>query len=478
MLFAGLVLCAQLLIGLWASCRTAHALRLGVSGFLALWPLLGLAILSVATLVVGHVGLLGPWLVWSLAGAGAVLIGVDRRRVGAALVEARGGAVRQWRRAPVSVSAVGLGLGLALVASFAPPFRVDEIEYHWAAPLEWAAEGRWIASSYRHVDSFPLMEIAYTAAATVGSNAGAHLMHLSTLVALGCAAALAARAVGVAATGAVAAGAMAMPVMWDQAYVAYNDTAAGAFSVAAAAVALLWVDETAKRGRLALICVLLATAISIKPTAVGAVGVVGLIFLISEVQRHGFDRATLGRVLRSWTPLIATAVLVLAFWTFRRFIMTGTWIDPALTTPPSADELTRLPTTTDQLLTPVMPFVLGLVGAQEPWGGRIGLVILILLVPAIIFAVWRAREVGARFLVTAGPAWVHWLVVGLAGVRTRFHVVSWALLVVGIRSVAEAAVQQHRWLRPWLAVAWAGAVVLGVVDVSMEMVRAIRTIEW
>ena len=471
---AGLVVAAQLIPGVWCAARLSRRLELGSPGFVALAPTTGLSILGFYTLVAGHLELLGAWLLWVPTLAGLVVLAIDRNTVSDALTKAGEDIRQQWRKAPVSVSAVSLGLAVACVAALAPPTRTDEVEYHWAAPLEWAAEGRWIPSSYRHVDSFPLMEIGYTAAATVGSFAGAHLMHLSTLVALGAAAASAAKAVGVKATGAVAAAAMAMPVVWDQSYVAYNDTAAGAFGLTAAAVALLPRD----RGRLLLVCGLLAAAISIKPTAAGAVGLVGLIYLISALHRSTtVTKSVLGVVRGTWLPLIVTSALALTFWTGRRFLMTGTWIDPALATPPSADELTRLPTATDQILAPVMPFVLGIIGAQEPWGGRTSLVIQVLLIPVLLFALWRRGRALAVLTLTALPAWVHWVVVGLVGVRTRFHLVSWALLVVAIRSVAEIAVEEHPRLRPWLGAAWGGAVVLGMIDVSFEMIRAIATID-
>lgn len=469
---AAVVMLGQLLPGLWLASRTAERLHLGAAAFAFLTPLLGLVFVGVATLLAGHLALIGPWLPWGGAVVGAVAVGLDRSRVGRSLRAVAKRVQTQWLSAPISVSAVAVGLGVATVASFAPPSRVDEVEYHWAAPLEWAGEGRWIDSSYRHVDSFPLMEIAYTFAATLDSYAGAHLMHLSTLVALGFAASLAAGAVGVRATGAVGAAAIAMPVMWDQAYVAYNDTAVGGFSVAAAALALRgrW-----GRGELALISVLLVAAISIKPTAVGAAGVVGLIVLIRVVRAGRWDREALSGVLRIWTPLALVSVATLGFWTLRRFALTGTWIDPSLTSPASADELTRLPSTLDQALAPVMPLVLPLTGATEPWGGRIGLA-LMLLAPALIFVLWQRGRVLGRFTEVVVPAWVHWVVVGFAVVRTRFHLVSWALLVVGVRLAMESAEHRFPRLRPWLAIAWAGAVVLGVLDVSFEMVRAIRTI--
>ena len=140
LLAAGFVLLAQLLPGLWLSTLVARRTGLGPAGFLALWPLLGLTILSVVTLVAGHLAVLGPWLLWGLVGAGAILVGLDRAPIGLALMTARAGVLRQWQAAPISVTAVVLGMTLAVVASFAPPSRTDEVEYHSENPLGHVAQ--------------------------------------------------------------------------------------------------------------------------------------------------------------------------------------------------------------------------------------------------------------------------------------------------------------------------------------------------
>lgn len=189
------VVFGQLSLGAAVAVCVSRACRLGALGVVMLVPLLGLAVVGGVTLVAGHLGLLGAGLPWALAVAGGSMALLDRQGLAEVGKDAWRGAAREWKLAPVSVSAVLLGFALALVASFAPPSRVDEVEYHWAAPVHWVAQGRWVDSPYRHVDGFPLMEIVYTNAATLNSYAGAHLMHLSTLVAVACAAMVAARAV-------------------------------------------------------------------------------------------------------------------------------------------------------------------------------------------------------------------------------------------------------------------------------------------
>jgi hypothetical protein len=124
-----------------------------------------------------------------------------------------------------------------------------------------------------------------------------------------------------------------------------------------------------------------------------------------------------------------------------------------------------------------MPFVLGVVGSEEPWGGRTALVLQIFLLPALMYVVWYRAEAGARFARVVIPAWTHWIVVGLQGVRTRFHIISWAMLVIGVRIALEDAAHRYPRLRTLLGAGWAAAVVLGVADSSFEMVRVIRTID-
>lgn len=469
---AALVLGAQLLPGFFLVSRMTRHLQLGVAGHLALVPLTGLMSLGLLTLVSGHLGYLGPGILIILALAGAVGCFYERRQISALLRSAWAEGRRQWLLSPVSLTAVGLGLVLATVVSFAPPWRIDEVEYHWPAPLEWVAAGHWVDSSYKHVDGFPFMEICYTAAATLGSFAGAHLLHLTTLVAIGLAAAQAGRSLGVRATGAVAAAAMAMPVMWDQAYVAYNDTAVGGFAMAAAAIALTGHRSWSRMG---MILALLVTAISIKPTGLGAVGLVGIIILMSEWKdRRGAGQRWFVRTLKAWGLLAAAAIVAVLAWSTRRYALTGTWVDPTLTGPPSEDVLSRLPSQMDHLIAPVIPFVLGLVGSQEPWGGRTGVITLVLLVPTLLYVLIRRGDVGFRYAQAIVPAWAHWIALGLSKLRTRFHIVAWALFAVGLRVAVEDAMHRYPRFRFWLGAAWAAAVVLSVVDVSFEMLRTIR----
>lgn len=458
-------------LGLPVATAAGERLQLPMSTRGALIPLAGLSIVGIGTLIVGHIGLLGPWLPFALSALGSVCLWISRRGVVSLIKALTQAVVAQARQFPVPVIATFVALLVAVLAAAAPPTRTDEVEYHWPAAVAWAQAGGWNDSPFRHVDGFPFMEVIYTAAATQGSYVAAHLLNLTTLVALGFATAGVARALGVHGSGAVATAAMAMPVVWDGAYAAYNDTAVGAFGVGALAVVL---GGRCSRGSLWTASALLAIGISVKPSAVAAVGVVGLVLLLMMLMKESSRLRTVKDMLKGWLILATPAALALVFWSARQRLYTGYWIDPVASAPPDEIALTMLPTPLEQAFAPLVPFVSGVIGAIEPWGGRTSLVVQVFLIPALVFVLWRRGGVLRRFTITALPAWAHWLVLGLAIVRTRFHVVTWALLVVSVRTAVEDAASLYPKSRRWLEWIWSACVLLGLADVSFEMVRLIR----
>lgn len=443
----------------------------------------GLTFIGIATLLVGHLQLLGPWLPYALAGAGLVLGFLGRAELLTSVSNGWRGIAGQFRTHPIPLAAISLCLAVAAVATLAPPSRRDEVEYHWPAPLDWAANGGWSDSPFRHVDAFPFMEILYTAAATQGSYVAAHLLHFGAFITLGFAVAGVATSMGVRGTGVTAAAALAMPVVWDSSYAAYNDTPVATFSVLAVGVVLA--SPRASLGAVGLAGGLIAVATSAKPTGIVAAGVVGLIVLMrylfagseSRANAQPSEKAARGpftRVLVQWLILVAPSILAIAFWSVRQYLYTGNLVDPAVFAEPDEYTRSRLPDALDRALAPLLPFVGGIIGAGEPWGGRTGLVIQLFLIPAIIYVIWRRGDVLRRFLLMVVPAWAHWVVLGLAVVRTRFHVISWTMMVVGLRIAAEDFMTRYPRARIWVEIAWTACVLLGLADVSFEMVRHLR----
>ena len=461
--------------GLSAAGWLRSVLRVPTLTALSLALAIGLIYVGVTTLLLGHLGLLAWWLPFAQLALAGVLLAASWRKSADLVRDVLRGVTRQLRTHPLLVGVVLLGLVMAAVATLAPPTLTDEVQYHWPAPLAWAESGQWNASPYRHVNGFAFMEIIYTAAATQQSYVAAHALHLLTLPALGAAAGGIAQSLGLRGRAQVVAGALAMSVVWNSSYAAYNDLPVGALATAAVAVVLA---QPESRRHVWVSAGLLAAAISVKPTAAAAVGLVGLLLF---AHSSGSWRARLrwrGPLLRSWAILAGVAAVTIAFWTLRRHAFTGQWSDPDMVigVNPELAEAHQLPSAAEQLLAPIMPLFTGVVGAQEPWGGRTSLLVQIFLIPAIVYVLWARGRVLRSFANVTIPAWLHWFILGFVGVRTRFHIVVWVLSVVAIRIAVEDAAQRWPQAAPWLERAWTGLVLLGMADVGFEMIRAIQLI--
>ena len=104
------------------------------------------------------------------------------------------------------------------------------------------------------------------------------------------------------------------------------------------------------------------------------------------------------------------------------------------------------------------------------------MVVQALLIPALVYALWRGGSVLRRFALLAVPAYLHWILLGVAIVRTRFHIMSWVLLAIAIGLVAEDFVQERPRWRWVLRITWLALVLLGLLDVLRQTVTAIGMI--
>lgn len=171
---------------------------------------------------------------------------------------------------------------LCLLSGARPPGARDEVDYHWTGPVAWVAEGRWIElPTIRLVNAPALAERLYTVAAAFDSSTAAHWLHTLFFVCLIASAGRVAHAFGGRAAVAMAVIA-SVPVLLNQASIAYNDIAFAALLVAAAATALTARDAR----RWAAIGAMVAAAILVKPlAAVFAPALALLILLARPVER-------------------------------------------------------------------------------------------------------------------------------------------------------------------------------------------------
>lgn len=353
---------------------------------------------------------------------------------------------------------------------------VDERDYHWAAPLLWAHAGRWVASPYRLTNGPALMEVLYTFSALFGSVIAAHWTHTTFLLVLlfGCAAL--AEVVSATPMAAIAV-CLSCPVILDQASIAYNDLAAATL-VVCAYVALFCgarqeLDDSKLAGPTVLIAgCLLAGAVSIKPFTLVSLPIATLYVIwpiLSQTIKQAWSKAvrrygithnsisisvgaedtklrTTPRPNSSRTEALFAAILIvgpvqaaLFLWMFHTYLLIGQlWdnngmyiarvpSDPMWQIGAAAG---RIPSLTDIMMLPVVPIVTAIIGEQEPYGGRTGL----LLVPFVPIGLYGLRYLSnsvrqnALWIMAAGI--VYFFVWGPIAIKTRFHIFVWVTLSI------------------------------------------------
>ncbi|MGH7214700.1 MAG: hypothetical protein ACREIT_08050, partial [Tepidisphaeraceae bacterium] len=191
----------------------------------------GLAILGFGILAAGHLN--GLHRAVAYASSAAMFVGllaswghlVGWTRVAAS--EIRGAFRENWF---LVLACAGMAV-LVVVCGLRAGWWVDEIEYHYAAPLLWAEHGKWVPSPYHNTNGPALAEVLFTFPALFKSDVAAHWMHSTCLLMLAAGCAGLSRRAGGSAIGALAA-VLSVPVVVNQSHVAYSDIAAGGFAIA------------------------------------------------------------------------------------------------------------------------------------------------------------------------------------------------------------------------------------------------------
>ena len=308
--------------------RLLRRTRVRVPSELGIGGLMGLGFTGLFVWLVGHLGFLRPWTFLASAGLAVTVLAVWAARVrwhdaAAAVAGAwRGSAWAERLLWPTSAGMVGL----LVVSGLRPPWARDELDYHWASPLFWAAAGAWEASPHRLSNGPALAQMTYTFSAVFGSAIAAHWTH--TLAAL----CLVATAVGTArrcggSPAAAAAGCLSMPVLVNQASVAYTDVFAAAFLLGAFAVL---VDRPGvPPARLLVVGLLLGFAASVKSfTAVAYLPAVLLVIVTAaRTARTAASSHELLRGSRAAAVLVLPGLVLAALWLLHTSALTGQWLD-------------------------------------------------------------------------------------------------------------------------------------------------------
>ncbi len=301
-------------------CRKLRLCWADASERLAFGLALATGAMGYLVLAVGLLGWLKAWALWAVL-ALIVLSALWLRRGADSTTE------EKWNWRAWLVPGAVAALILPMVAS--PPAATDwdGLSYHLAAPAIWLREGRIGYIPFIHQSNFPfVIEMQYLWALGVGAGAGgAKLFHWATLLmTLGAVSAFARRAQMQGAGAWASAALVSVPVVLWEATVAYADLATTAYTMLALLAGWNSVgehDASSRRRWLILAGIMGGFALGTKMTALGSVGILGLLLVWEAVRQK---RIRLAEVMLC----VSVAILVGAPWYIKTYLYTGNPVYP------------------------------------------------------------------------------------------------------------------------------------------------------
>ena len=463
-------------VGRAALDMAAVALTVGLAGALGRWvlsdlaplsdeeqvalqALLGLALISIAVLAAGLLGLFPPrWLAWLIVVA---LLSLLRRQARDWLCQAVAAlriilapiddAFTRWLRRGVIFL-----LALAAVMALAPPTAWDALMYHLAGGRIYLAVGRIISVPDNFRLGFPqLVLMLYTWLMILASPAAGALLHgifggLLLMALHG-----AARRQGYPVAAWLAATALLLSdTLWGEFSRAYSDLAAMAYAFAALDVLLVPCrGEESQRNLIWLAGFFAGCMMGVRYTALGAALGIGTLTLWLARCRGAVP------MLREGATLALAAALAFGPWALKNALVDGNPLSPYIWGAPGYDDLDRLyeqrlGTGLDVgtlLIAPLQATVFGIEG-KLPYNNASGPLLLALL--PTVFVGWRRQPSERRtflsgLLIFCLPPLLVWLLgvsitTRLTHLRYLFPMFPALALAVGtgLASLNEAAVKR------------------------------------
>ena len=382
-----------------------------------LQALIGLALISLAVLVIGLLGLFpATWLAWAITLAGLGMLWRQAydwaRGCWAGLTRILTGGEDNF------TCAVRLGvlilLGLAFILALAPPTKWDALVYHLAGPDLYLRMGRIVSAPTNHFLGFPqLVEMLYLWLLILARPQAAAVLHwLFGVLLLGLLVGFAARQFSPRVGWAAAAILLVSDSLWGEFHWAYNDLAAMAYVLAAVVSILEWgrgeVRQTLLQGG-----VFIGLAMGTKYTTAGAA--IGIGVLTLWLTRRG----GLKRMLAAGGMVAIMALLVFSPWLFKNWMLDGNPVSPFFFGTAAYDRFDQWyylrPGTgldlASLLLVPIQGTVFGL-EMRSPYGASTGGLLVAMLPLGAVG--WHEREMVQRSIVLclviiSLPAYLFWL---------------------------------------------------------------------
>jgi hypothetical protein len=383
---------------------------------------LGLALVSLLTLVLSLVGLLYGIVLWALLLGGGLALWPEIRRLRAALRERpRGPALDRWSR--FLLGFVILSLVLVFLLALAPPAEWDALTYHLVGPARYLAAHRLTYEFDNYYLFFPAFsEMLFTTALGLKGDIVAHLVHFSYLaLTLGALVAFADRHWN-RRTGLLAAALFAaIPTALQIAAWAYVDLVLTFYSLIAFYALFQWLQEQASErngmpnrasttGWLVLAGIFGGAAASIKYTGVTCLLSLGAVLFWALLRR----RITTRQIMIGLSVITGLSLALAAPWYIKNLLVTGNPIYPLIWGGTGWNEIStrwllvlgEKKTILDLLLIPWTLTVLGTQGtvAYDATFSPLHLGLL----PLWLFVRRRAEGVSELFLVSA-VGYVAWI---------------------------------------------------------------------
>jgi len=420
--------------------RTSILIRVALSWSTS-WVLIGFGVMALGWLHLFYGGLFLA--IGLVAGALAIVIWVRAL--------ARGPAPH-WRLSvsgltysDVAVAAVGLlAVGAATLGAIRRPFGGDEKDYKWVAPLAWAHAHHFVELSYRLSNGFNLGEYLTVPAATFRALVVARFVEIALLIGVGLSAAALASTAGVRRAWWVGIAAASLPLAVINATLVGSDMEPAAF-LATAALAFLVLPE---RSRFTFWTVLTAGAVQAKVIVAPVAVVMAVVMVLLFDGARGW--VALRRMVIYSLGVVGSLVVGLS----HTLVLTGHLVaNNVRSIYPSGSPYVaagaaagRIPNLFDILLLPINPFITGIIGQHEPYGGRTGLAMLVGL-PVVAVLIWRRRDLRSRmfgFFVLGASTY---LVIAPVFIKTRFLLVSWIFFLVAVGVAGEDLAHRDARLR-------------------------------
>jgi hypothetical protein len=341
--------------------------------------------------------------------------------------------------------------------------------YKWQSAMFWVRAGHWVKVPYRLTNGPAMSEMLHIPAAVCGSLTSAHWASTGLWVCAVLNAAALGRVLAIPTPVTIVA-ILSVPVFTCSASILSSDITTVAFALAGM---VMFSDRVQNQitGRSAFLAgVLFAGALSSKFLVLACLPGVLISFVLMRDRRLSI---CISATLILLVPVLLTACL----WLVHTYHLTGSPIDPSgkhMARSPEdpmwmdGEAAGRIPHASDLVRLPVEPFLTTIWGQEEPFGGRTGLLWLLLL-PATAVLFLKRKIDRAHAISFFAIALSFYFLLGPFVLKTRFLMLFFILMSILSASAFEHRRQFPRWTALTISALFLATATLGILDGTRKL---------